>query len=533
MRRHRSRSGSEWGGRIIVKGRCVRLHNCDCAIPNSQVPEQNDHGRVLRRSVALARGCCLLSLYWQRVATSLLFLTIAIVLPIGISALPECLPDCAGADLRDVELAGFDLSWADLSGADLSRANLRGSNLSWANLSEADLSEADLQGANLSWARLHDSTLLNADLSAVAGCDFTGRLPSCEAGCTGVGAIGADDEECVTQVGHLMRTLINGSKSDVADLFDFPIQRPYPIPPIERMEFFDRYDQVLDDTLMRLILDSSPNDWHAAGWRGFYLDDGTIPAYFWPGVDWKSGGTLLLYDRIFRLNYVSEYELSERERLLSLREVLRERERLELHETLRNYVLPVLEWETDTYRIRIDYMGGALPYTRPASCRIFPGNWALSLGVCPLQRYRYSAWKVENNHSDIPDLVIQDGEITRTYGTGCGTHGGEGATYSFVNFEYLYEVDVNGCGDVPEYALRVWRSQGRNAIIPEQEEDDWPEGASIDRWFEPRDHGFILVLEEPFEDTSSDIDLVLHAYYRAQGRGGALKRANVSDCLWC
>ena len=51
---------------------------------------------------------------------------------------------------------------------------------------------------------------------------------------------------------------------------------------------------------------------------------------------------------------MSKLELAEKERLLQLRNVLRERERQKLHYSLREYSFPVLEWTTDTCRVRID-----------------------------------------------------------------------------------------------------------------------------------------------------------------------------------
>ena len=51
------------------------------------------------------------------------------------------------ADLRDADLHGANLRWANLRDADLHGANLR-----WANLRDADLRDADLQEANLDFA---------------------------------------------------------------------------------------------------------------------------------------------------------------------------------------------------------------------------------------------------------------------------------------------------------------------------------------------------------------------------------------------
>jgi hypothetical protein len=71
--------------------------------------------------------------------------------------------------VRDGNLRGADLSYADLSGADLryadlSRADLRSANLVGANLYGANLVGANLVGANLYGADLYGADLRSADL---------------------------------------------------------------------------------------------------------------------------------------------------------------------------------------------------------------------------------------------------------------------------------------------------------------------------------------------------------------------------------
>ena len=89
--------------------------------------------------------------------------------------------DLSGADLSDrilqaADLSGADLSGADLSGAYLFRAKLSGADLTGADLSSANLVWADLSGANLSEADLSGADLLGANLDNVIGADFTGAL---------------------------------------------------------------------------------------------------------------------------------------------------------------------------------------------------------------------------------------------------------------------------------------------------------------------------------------------------------------------
>ena len=80
-----------------------------------------------------------------------------------------------GANLREADLQGADLSKGDLREADLGGANLHNADLRMANLSEANLAGAclwstDLTGADLSWAYLEEADLCWARL---AGADLS------------------------------------------------------------------------------------------------------------------------------------------------------------------------------------------------------------------------------------------------------------------------------------------------------------------------------------------------------------------------
>jgi uncharacterized protein YjbI with pentapeptide repeats len=70
-----------------------------------------------------------------------------------------------GADLRDTNLTGANLSFVDLGGANLNGANLSSANLKRANLGHTNLSETDLSGANLETANLEYANLRKADLT--------------------------------------------------------------------------------------------------------------------------------------------------------------------------------------------------------------------------------------------------------------------------------------------------------------------------------------------------------------------------------
>lgn len=66
------------------------------------------------------------------------------------------------ADLREMDLRDYDLSWCDLTEARLNGADLRGANLSYCRLRRASLIGVDLRGANLSEAWLEKTQLSGA-----------------------------------------------------------------------------------------------------------------------------------------------------------------------------------------------------------------------------------------------------------------------------------------------------------------------------------------------------------------------------------
>ena len=87
--------------------------------------------------------------------------------------------DLRSADLRGANLCGANLSDADLCGADLRGADLRSADLCDADLRGANLCDADLRGANLSDADLCDADLRGANLCGANLSDAKGCYLSC------------------------------------------------------------------------------------------------------------------------------------------------------------------------------------------------------------------------------------------------------------------------------------------------------------------------------------------------------------------
>ena len=284
------------------------------------------------------------------------------------------------------------------------------------------------------------------------------------------------DYDCRAAIDRFVNTFRTGDNAELANVIHFPLDRKYPIPPIERDEFLARYHEVFDAELSRIIIDAEPTEWSAVGWRGIMLRNGLL----WLDYDGK----------VSAINYDSAYELAEIERLLQLRKELREQERNQLHYSLREYSRPILEWETDTYRVRIDHIHET--------------------------EYRYAAWKSDASHDAVPDMVLYAGSMKQEGIGCCGSCGGSHTIFGFINGKYLYEVEINDCicgRDYGRYNLRVWRSVGRSAPVI-------PEWTSSGPWcfLEPSDYkelyNYDQLLNEPFVHTQNDIDLALYADYR-------------------
>ena len=98
---------------------------------------------------------------------------------------------------------------------------------------------------------------------------------------------------------------------------------------------------------------------------------------------------------------------------------------LELHSSLCEIHIPVLQWVTENFIVRVDDMGRS--------------------------KYRYVAWDSDEDQSDEPSLVLTNGMLVLD-GTGGNHH------YEFHNDIYTYEcyVEMIGLCEYPGY-LKVYR----------------------------------------------------------------------------
>ncbi len=110
----------------------------------------------------------------------------------------------------------------------------------------------------------------------------------------------------------------------------------------------------------------------------------------------------------------------------------------ELHHSLCGIHIPVLQWLTENFIVRIDDMGRS--------------------------RYRYASWDSDEDQSDEPSLVLTNGVYVRD-GTGGNHH------YEFYNDIYTYECHVVyiGTGEAPGF-LYVYRNDEQILREPVLEE---------------------------------------------------------------
>ena len=158
---------------------------------------------------------------------------------------------------------------------------------------------------------------------------------------------------------------LKGDKREISQFFKFPIAREKPIRSIRTSEeLTERFDEVFDQHLRDVINNSDIHeDWEEVGWRGIMLNSGML----WMDYDGK----------IMAINYQSKAEKALKNKLLLT-------EKKELHESIRVFKKPALDWQTKRFRVRIDEIDD--------------------------HKYRYASWSKDKSPLTEPDLVLTDGE---------------------------------------------------------------------------------------------------------------------------
>ncbi len=221
-------------------------------------------------------------------------------------------------------------------------------------------------------------------------------------------AMEASDELEVAEKDSILRmiSLFKTKNIDaISEKISYPLEREYPIPSIkDKAEFKQRFQEVFDAFLVAKIANSKIEDWSEVGWRGIMLDNGEV----WMG---NSDGT------ITSVNYQSEFEKQRKETLIA-------EDKEKINTSLKTFKLPTYKIKTKNFLIRIDELEN--------------------------EKYRYASWKISDNESSKPELVLQNGTIE--FGGSGGNH-----VITFVNGKYTYKVYriILGEGDSPEIRLIV------------------------------------------------------------------------------
>lgn len=209
--------------------------------------------------------------------------------------------------------------------------------------------------------------------------------------------------------------VVNNDKETILDLIQYPLRRHYPIPYINnRLEMNKRYDTIFDETLLNIIRNSSiETDWSSVGWRGIMLGNGMI----WIDYDGK----------IIAINYQSQYETVLRNNIiLELKN--------NLHESLIDFIEPILSCETENYKMRIDLLNGNYDY-------------------------RLALWSKEKEQSDKPDMVVLNGECIPD---------GSGGNHSFVfndKLQYIISIIVLTADECIPYGYFLIYNEINNSWI--------------------------------------------------------------------
>lgn len=208
---------------------------------------------------------------------------------------------------------------------------------------------------------------------------------------TAVQAVAQENQKAITS---FISTVKQHDKQALADKVVYPLRRQYPLPPVnDKQEFLARYSEIVDDSLISTILHSDPaKDWSTVGWRGTMLNRGMV----W--ID-ESG-------KVTGINYQTQKEAAKRAALIAA-------DKATLNPAIRDFKAPVMAFETEKYRVRIDDMGD--------------------------DEFRYTSWSLQQPKGDAPELIVMDGKF-KWEGSGGNHH------FLFENRDYTYKVEVTRMG---------------------------------------------------------------------------------------
>ena len=213
------------------------------------------------------------------------------------------------------------------------------------------------------------------------------------------------DESKIANIKNVIDLFKQKNIEDISQNVNFPLRREYPIPEIKnREQFKQRFNEVFDKKLIDKIAHSKAEQWSEVGWRGIMLDNGDI----W--IDSDEG-------KIIAVNHQSDFEKKLRKELIN-------KEKENVHSSLKTFESPTYKIKTKNYLIRIDELKN--------------------------NKYRYASWEISKKESSKPDLILNNGEL-EFQGSG------RNHVITFTNGNYIYKVYRNIIGEenTPDITLEV------------------------------------------------------------------------------
>lgn len=207
----------------------------------------------------------------------------------------------------------------------------------------------------------------------------------------------------IERIKRIIRLFKEREIAELATLFRYPIEREIPVPWIkDEKEFVQRFDELFDTAFVNELAKGNMEDWTV----------GSITR-----IGYKEYRIYLFDSLIDGVNYQSPKEKI-------LQQALIQKEKENLHPTLRRFEKPIFKVITDNFLIRIDKIKPRL--------------------------YRYASWKRGASEASRPDLVLQNDSITDM------SSGGNHA-YPFNNGPYRYVIHRNivGCETTPPFTFDV------------------------------------------------------------------------------
>ena len=165
-------------------------------------------------------------------------------------------------------------------------------------------------------------------------------------------------------VDSLVKWVKNKEVKKITNKVIYPLNRKYPLPDIKTQnDFIAYYDTIFDDSLSTILTSAtSEENWVYMKDKGVKLNSGII--WFSHDIDFSV------------INYMSKAEIIKRQQLI-------QNDRNNVHTSLRGFIEPVMKIKTPRHIIRIDRMNN--------------------------NRFRYSAWTLDDSTSNKPKFIINQG----------------------------------------------------------------------------------------------------------------------------